>query len=77
MCVCACACVRECMCVCVIFILCHSTGKGDVTIKIKDNDFMDMVAGKLTPQKVCNRHLRKPILLTVAVYVEFFSSSII
>ena len=27
-------------------------GKGEVTIKLKDDDFMDMVAGKLTPQKV-------------------------
>ena len=30
------------------------TGKGDVTIKVKDNDFMDMASGKLSPQKVCS-----------------------
>ena len=35
-------------------LIVHCTGKGDVTIKIKDDDFMDMVAGKLTPQKVCH-----------------------
>jgi len=28
------------------------TGKADVTVKIKDADFMDLVSGKLTPQKV-------------------------
>ena len=31
----------------------HSIGKGDVTIKVKDDDFMDMASGKLSPQKVC------------------------
>ena len=26
--------------------------KGDCTVRIKDSDFMDLVSGKLSPQKV-------------------------
>ena len=33
-------------------LLFFGAGKADVTVKIKDADFMDLVSGKLTPQKV-------------------------
>ena len=28
-------------------------GKGDLLVRIKDDDFMDLFIGKLNPQKVC------------------------
>ena len=52
----------------------HCTGKADVTIKIKDDDFMEMVSGKLTPQKVWHR-IHKYLLFVIvngALYNEHF-----
>ena len=52
----------------------HCTGKGDVTIKVKDDDFMDMVSGKLTPQKV-NHHFLSFLVFyklnTLYYYIHF------